>query len=265
MCALCRVVTRCFILPFALSVLLLVRAFFFLSLSSNWYTDLNESIYHHFNYSVCLQILVVAIYYNNAKSIAKSILGVVRYVFMQMVKSWKCYRKIKFSFNLIDIETHMHTHREREREGEHTSWNIAHINFIVIYDMHCWRFCQCYSPYSILIQFYFCWLYKQSANCTLEISNVKWNSVMELFDLIWFFLSFALRCDVIWCIDCVLLKGIFDIIPLFMIMMLNMVNYNTCNVCVAKHLNAWITWIARTGHTHIHYSLPIAHRSELMH
>lgn len=114
----------------------------------------------------------------------------------------------------------------------------------------------------------------QNARCALETSNVQWNSIMELFDLIWFDFVF-LRLHYITAqfgalIVCLSLKENFAIIPLYAIMMLNMVNYNTCNVCVAKHLNAWIhEWQVLDTHTqHTYqpaYILYGVHRGELMH
>lgn len=47
--------------------------------------------------------------------------------------------KMKFSFNLIDIETPPPPNRHTPHSTTHPSWNIAHINFIVIYDTDFWR------------------------------------------------------------------------------------------------------------------------------
>lgn len=94
---------HCFDVPFFMS---LVSPFYRIVI----YHNLNESIFYHFNFIHTrmfgsLQILAMAIYYNKAKCSAKSI----SVVFHTNIEIMKLLSKIKFSFNLIDIETHTHT------------------------------------------------------------------------------------------------------------------------------------------------------------
>lgn len=120
----------------------------------------------------------------------------------------------------------------------------------MIYDMLFWRFCKCYLRYSILIQFYFCWLCTNRAKCALEYQTLGGgNSITGLFDFILFFVCITSQSGAL---IAYLIEGKFsNYITLYMITMLNMVNYNTCNVFVVKHLN---TRIMCTGQwTHMHY------------
>lgn len=141
---------------------------------------------------------------------------------MQNVEIMEMLSKIKFSFNLIDIEilTHTHIMKYSAHKFHCDLWHAFLTVFANAISLHHFD--------SILFHFVDRRTYR--AKCA-KISSVRWNC------LVWFF-SY-LHYITIRCMDFVSYwKKIQR--PLCHCMMFNMANYYTCSVFSTKYSNTWI-------------------------